>query len=92
MSRKQGPREAGMRPSAIAAGRRCNAMGIFSEKIGGDSMTARCIATGCGAGLPSGYAGANRKRGTRAGRIWSDGIYGQMDLLIRVLIEANHGY
>jgi hypothetical protein len=39
MSRKQGPRAAGMRPSAIAAGRRCDGFEIFSVATRGGSMS-----------------------------------------------------
>jgi hypothetical protein len=38
MSRKQGPRAVGMRPSAIAAGRRHDALGKFTATMRGDDM------------------------------------------------------
>jgi len=38
MSRKQGPRIAGMRPSAIAAGRRHDAFENFAAIMGRDGM------------------------------------------------------
>jgi hypothetical protein len=38
MSRKQGPRAAGMRPSAIAASRRCDVPDNFPVVMKGDSM------------------------------------------------------
>ncbi len=39
MSRKQGPRTAGMRPSAIAVGRRYDTLGNFTAIMRGDGMS-----------------------------------------------------
>ena len=39
MSRKQGPRAAGMRPSAIAVSRRHGAFGNFTAIMRGDGMS-----------------------------------------------------